>query len=214
MNIECPLCGSDRSALVEQYGTIGAAKYECMVVCCSTCGHYFTKTAQDLDLEQLYSEGQYEVIDTRGSLFEKIVAFDDLFIVRQLSKFPVPQKTLLDFGCGKGQFMYRALEYGWRVLGIETGKKRAEFGIDVYGLNIITSEYEGEVIQGGPFSAITLFHVLEHLGKPKPLLKELIDSNLVRGGYLVIEVPLFESLQSKIAGKWWIHLDPSPKRLF
>jgi hypothetical protein len=208
MNDACPLCGSKKNSIVEQYETIGPAKYECWMVRCTDCGHYFTKTEQDLDLEQLYSEGQYEVLDTRGSLFEKIVAFDDRFIVRQLSEFPVPEKTLLDFGCGKGQFMCRALEYGWQAYGVETGKKRAEFGKTLYGLNISTSEYKGGLIKGGPVGAVTLFHVLEHLDRPKTLVRELIDGNLVPDGYLVIEVPLFESLQSKIAGKWWLHLDP------
>ena len=43
---------------------------------------------------------------------------------------------------------------------------------------------------------------------PKSLLKELIENNLSNNGYLVIEVPLFDSLQSQLSGKHWMHLDP------
>jgi len=208
MNNACPLCGSDKSIVIEQYGIIGSAQYGCKLARCSACGHYFTQIGQDVNFEQLYNEGQYEIIDTRGSLFEKIVSFDDDVIIRQLSKLPLSQKTLLDFGCGKGQFMHRALKYGWRVQGVETGKKRADFGKKIYGLNISTSEYETGLVNGGPFNVITLFHVLEHLRNPTILLNELVRNNLTPQGYVVIEVPLFESLQSKIAGKWWVHLDP------
>jgi SAM-dependent methyltransferase len=100
------------------------------------------------------------------------------------------------------------LDYGWQGQGIETGKKRAEFGQNVYGLKINTLEYHGGLVDGGLFDAITLFHVLEHLRNPKAVMEELVKSNLKDGGLLVIEVPNFGSLQSKIAGKYWLHLDP------
>jgi 2-polyprenyl-3-methyl-5-hydroxy-6-metoxy-1,4-benzoquinol methylase len=63
-------------------------------------------------------------------------------------------------------------------------------------------EYHGGLVDGGLFDAITLFHVLEHLRNPKAVMEELVKSNLKDGGLLVIEVPNFGSLQSKIAGKY------------
>jgi SAM-dependent methyltransferase len=208
MSPTCPLCDSNKNTIVEHYGTIGPAEYESVLVRCDSCGHYFTENQRPVDFERLYSEGAYELIDTRGSLFEKVVSFDDRFIVWQLNNLCRPRKTLLDFGCGKGQFMRCASSLGWQVRGVETGKTRAEFGTNVYGLTISTAQYEKGPLEGSPFDAVTLFHVLEHLDKPKNLIKELVDSNLTQGGYFVIEVPLFDSLQSRIAGKRWIHLDP------
>jgi 2-polyprenyl-3-methyl-5-hydroxy-6-metoxy-1,4-benzoquinol methylase len=161
---------------------------------------------KEANIELLYGEGQYEILDTRGSLFDKIVAFDDRVILQQMRKLTLSGKRLLDFGCGKGQFLHWALDYGWQGQGIETGKKRAEFGQNVYGLKINTLEYHGGLIDGGLFDAITLFHVLEHLRNPKAVMEELVKSNLKDGGLLVIEVPNFGSLQSKIAGKYWLHL--------
>ena len=54
---------------------------------------------------------------------------------------------------------------------------------------------------------LTLFHVLEHLPQPEPLLKELIKHNLKKDALIVIEVPNFKSLQSSIAKDKWMHLD-------
>lgn len=208
INNKCPLCGSNKNIIVERYGKIGPPQFNCKMVQCNSCEHYFSYITQDIDFDQLYGEGAYKVIDTRGSISDKILSIDDRMIIWQLSKLKVSNKTLLDFGCGKGQFIHRALKYGWKVKGIETAKKRAEFGINEYGLNISTREYKTGLVDGAPFNVITLFHVLEHLPKPKELLKEFVDNNLTQNGYFIIEVPLFKSIQSKIAGKRWIHLDP------
>jgi len=67
--------------------------------------------------------------------------------------------------------------------------------------------YEKGKISDTPFGVITLFHVLEHIYTPKILLKNLIEDNLKESGIFVIEVPNFESLQSKIAAAKWLHLD-------
>jgi len=178
------------------------------VVQCCACAHIFSIVRQDIDFEQLYSSGKYTISDTRGTLFDRILSNDDRLIFLQLYQLGIAPEKLLDFGCGKGQFLHRAAKQGWEVKGIETAKKRAEFGITEYGLDISTREYEAGRVEDGPFDVITLFHVLEHLPAPKELLRELVDNNLAQNGYLVIEVPLLESLQSRVAGKRWMHLDP------
>ena len=207
-NNNCPLCDADRNNEMKYYEKIGSPKLNCSIVCCNSCGHNFSTFSHNINIEELYSGGHYKLIDNRGTLFDKIISIDDKFIIRQLSKLKMSGKKLLDFGCGKGQFIYRASKYGWKVKGIETAKERAEFGKIIYGLDISSSEYQTGLIEGGPFNIITFFHVIEHLFKPKDLLSEVIKSNLTRDGYIVIEVPLFESLQSKMAGKRWLHLDP------
>lgn len=205
---KCPLCSSTTNVVKEKYEMIGPEEFACKMVRCISCGHYFTHIPQKIDMEQFYSQGKYEVIDIKGSIFDQIISINNQIILYELSKLKVLNNTLLDFGAGKGNFMYSALSRGWNVKGIETAKKRAEYGIKEYGLNIETNEYKGGVIKGYPFNVITLFHVLEHIQNPKELLIELIDNNLSEDGYLVIEVPLFDSLQSMIAKGKWIHLDP------
>lgn len=204
---QCPLCGSERHTVLYQHRT-AAAPGSCAMARCDACGHRYTRIPQEIDLGRLYAEGNYELIDTRGSLFDRILSWDDGMILRRLARVAAPGGKLLDFGCGKGQFLHRASLRGWRGKGVETAVRRAEFGRKVYGLEISTDEYQAGPVPGGPFDVVTLFHVLEHLPDPAGLVKRLVEGNLAPGGCLVVEVPLLESLQSRIAGRRWMHLDP------
>ena len=58
----------------------------------------------------------------------------------------------------------------------------------------------------GQFDAVTFWHVLEHLENPGEALVaagRLLKSN----GWLVVAVPDYASLQAKLFGKYWFHLD-------
>jgi|GEM_PF-351189 len=211
-SLKCPLCGTENDnskILYKIQKTIESGNcFTINVICCKTCSHHFSKFTDHINIEKLYSGGNYELLDTRGSLFDKIMTFDDNLVLRQLSHFRGSGNKLLDFGCGKGRFIHNAAKHGWKVFGVETAKARAEFGKKLYKLDINTLEYNGGRVKGGPFNAITIFHVLEHLSNPKDLLDKLLHNNLAKDGYAVIEVPSFKSLQSKMAGKYWLHLDP------
>jgi len=56
------------------------------------------------------------------------------------------------------------------------------------------------------FHLITLWHVLEHLADPGPVLQQL-SGLLAPGGLLVIAVPNIGSLQARLFGANWFHLD-------
>ena len=56
------------------------------------------------------------------------------------------------------------------------------------------------------FNMITLWHDLEHLVEPKKIV-DLIEKKLINKGYVVVEVPNFDSFQHLINKNDWIHLD-------
>jgi len=213
-NPTCPLCHSRRYSVHKQYQHIGQLKYGCSLVLCQNCGHAFTEISGIADSVDLYENEQYQLVDTRQSMFGRVIAFDDQSALRRLERIKPPKQgaSILDFGCGKGVFLHFAAVRGWNATGVETALKRAAFARKNYGLKVITDQYTGGAIPGGPFDAITLFHVLEHLPSPRELLKKLVDENLTATGTLVVEVPRFDSFQSVVAGKAWIHLDP-PRHL-
>lgn len=200
--------------MIAAYQNVGLGKHQCSLVRCRACGHAFTQTREAADLGELYENEQYELVDTRRSMFGRLISFDVKSVLRQLERVKprVKGASLLDFGCGKGVFLHFAAEQGWRATGIETAPKRAEFARTNYGLEVVSDEYSGGVVLGGNFDVITLFHVLEHLPNPSELLKALVDQNLKADGVLVVEVPRFDSFQSAIASSAWIHLDP-PRHL-
>ncbi len=181
---------------------------------CEQCDLLWTYISEPIDPDELYSDEVYQVVDNRGSVFEKIILREAAAVLRQASalrKRPTPGR-LLDFGCGKGQFLVQAKEMGWQALGVETSAQRANFAREQYGARVCDDLYESGVIESGNFELITLNHVLEHLPRPMPLLEELLRHNLSANGLAYIEVPRLDSWQSNIAGRDWMHLD-IPKHL-
>ena len=80
-----------------------------------------------------------------------------------------------------------------------------------YGVNVIAGDFL-ELDVEGPFDAVTMWHVLEHLPDPLGAVVRAVD--LMRpGGRLVISVPNVDSLQARFGGERWFHLD-LPRHLF
>lgn len=197
----CPLCGHDKNKsllIADKKFVIGA---------CERCSLVFTVTDNNIASKSLYDEGDYRLVSKQGIVFEGIVHFEQMRIIRAIGENQPQKGKLLDFGCGKGFFLRLAQKNGWTVKGIETSHPRASYGKAVYGVDISMQAYNGGVIPGGPFDVITFFHVLEHLPEPKLLLRELLEKNLRVGGMVVIEVPNIDSWQAKIAGGQWMQID-------
>lgn len=116
------------------------------------------------------------------------------------------QGTLLDIGCGGGQFLVFLRENGWQVAGIEVNEEMATYGRESLNLNIKTGDLQEAGFSENTFDVITLFHVLEHIQDPIVTLRECYRI-LKPGGLLVIAVPNFNSWQSRWTRKHWFHLD-------
>lgn len=179
---------------------------------CTSCGLCWTYLPDEVDSKALYADEVYAVVDNRRSLFERVIFSEARKVLRKSRKLNPHADTLLDFGCGKGQFLAVAKELGWTGLGIETASERADFARKKYRAKVLGEYYNGGIIQGGGFDLITLNHVLEHLPHPIELTEELCAQNLASDGLLYLEVPRADSWQAKIAGKNWMHWD-IPKHL-
>jgi 2-polyprenyl-3-methyl-5-hydroxy-6-metoxy-1,4-benzoquinol methylase len=204
INHQCPICNSSISQL---YYEVKNENDTYWVRKCLTCAHYYSAGDLDINTDELYNDDVYQVIDNRGSLFSKIIEFEVSHILKNISRLHPKGLRLLDFGSGKGNFLFVAKKLGYQVMGIETAIKRAEFAEEKFGLEIIKSLYTGGKIVDEGFDIITFFHVLEHLPNPKEHLSSLIKHNLKEGGMIIIEVPNLSSLQSRIAKNNWMHLD-------
>jgi SAM-dependent methyltransferase len=78
-------------------------------------------------------------------------------------------------------------------------------GLEVY-------PHISDVRSRGPFDAVTLWHVLEHLPEPRARLRE-IRGMLSLNGLLIIAVPNAGGLQARTFGANWLHLDV-PRHLY
>ena len=90
---------------------------------------------------------------------------------------------VLDFGCGYGAFLSMCSLFGFEAYGVDRAAARR----DNNRYSRVFAEID-EVEPMGPFHALTLFQVLEHLDDPHGLLLRLRDL-VVPGGLLVLETP-------------------------
>jgi SAM-dependent methyltransferase len=126
---------------------------------------------------------------------------------------------VLDVGCGNGGFLLQMKRRGFVVEGTEwTSQSAARVPSDA---NIPV--HIGDLIDLDlplySFDAITLWHVFEHLRRPRETL-DRIRSLLKPGGngaehsgWLFMSMPNAESAQAQRYGTHWFHHDP-PRHLF
>jgi SAM-dependent methyltransferase len=123
----------------------------------------------------------------------------------------LPPGRLLDVGSGKGAFLAAARDAGWDVLGVEFAAEAAEAARATFGIDVIVGDFLA-IRPLGTFDVVTMWHVLEHVRDPMGALVHAADS-LKPDGRLVVSVPNIESLQARLGGEDWFHLD-LPRHLF
>jgi SAM-dependent methyltransferase len=109
-----------------------------------------------------------------------------------------PAGTLLDVGCGDGQFLAAARDAGWRVDGIEFSPEGASRAAARLGRPVAVGDLARTRQLQGPFDVVTLWHVVEHLVDPRAML-EAARARLPSGGLLVVAVPNLDNLPMRLA---------------
>lgn len=126
------------------------------------------------------------------SLFDR----QRLSLARSLAS---PPARLLDVGAGRGRFVAAARAAGYEAEGIEPSS-RAVVG------SIRRASVEAAELEPGSVEVATVWHVLEHLEDPGLALGR-IRSWLQPSGGLLLGVPNLASLQARLGGTRWYHLD-------
>jgi SAM-dependent methyltransferase len=178
---------------------------------CETCGlRWLLDPPIGSELAGLYASGFYEPAPARGgALVRELHRLNNAIRLRELDG--MEPGRLLDVGCGKGRFLAAASAAGWEVLGIEFAPASAEAARAAYGVEVVVGDFP-ELPLEGSFDAVTMWHVLEHLSDPSAALARAAD--LLRpGGRIVVSVPNIDSLQARLGGERWFHLDV-PRHLF
>jgi SAM-dependent methyltransferase len=96
-------------------------------------------------------------------------------------------------------------ERGWECSGLELDNRvgqKSKNGVDLKPGSLSDVRFPDAY-----FEAVTFWHVFEHVKDPEWTLKECARI-LKPEGLLVLAVPNMGSLQSRMAGNGWFHLDP------
>jgi len=125
--------------------------------------------------------------------------------LKLINSFSSSQKTLLDIGCGTGDFLQTAQQNNWQVSGIEPNEQARAIANTKTNNAVFTTEQLQE-FKKQSFDVITLWHVLEHL----PNLTEQVSvfkSLLKENGSLIIAVPNYKSYDATHYKNFWAALD-------
>jgi SAM-dependent methyltransferase len=111
--------------------------------------------------------------------------------------------TLLDVGCGHGLLLDEARKRGWRVSGLEVAAEAAAHARSL-GLDVREDPVESLAPgRDGPFDAIVLADVIEHLEDPVTVLRGCA-ALLSDGGVACVVTPDPGSRTARAAGeRWW-----------
>lgn len=114
--------------------------------------------------------------------------------------------TLVDIGCGNGDYLMKMKFLGWQVVGVEFDPVSANLARERLNSPIFGS-LESASILPSTCDVITMSHVIEHLPDPEATLKECY--RLLRpGGRLVVLTPNLHALTHKVFGRYWFGLQP------
>lgn len=159
---------------------------------CKDCGHGETLEAP-ADLSPYYQ-------DYHGGRHRFLAGFRARRRVNMARKAStVSPGSNVDIGCGEARFIAEMRRRGWVSVGTERSRK----GNGVFATLEEVAARFGETC----FDLITAWHSLEHFADPVKELR-LAGELLSEDGRIVVAVPSCSSLQSRMFGKNWLHLDP------
>ncbi len=125
-----------------------------------------------------------------------------------INKYANTSKTILDIGCGTGEFLITARKNNWNTLGVEINDEARNKSSKK---NITTYKFIEEV-KSSQFNIITLWHVLEHLKDLNGTITK-ISSLLDTEGTLIIAVPNYKSYDANYYKEYWAAYD-TPRHLW
>ena len=124
----------------------------------------------------------------------------------------LPPGTLLDIGCGSGDFAADMRSRGWSVRGIDADPDAAKAATQTHGIEVDVGELKDLAYPDGALDVVTARHVIEHIRDPQPFVRECWRI-LKPGGRLVFVTPNVASLGHRIYRDHWQGLEP-PRHLF
>ena len=118
----------------------------------------------------------------------------------------VKRGSWLDVGCGTGEVLGAARSRGWATTGVEPEQSSAA-AARARGLDVRATTLERSGLPQRSFDVVSAFHVLEHMPDSRAFLASL--RRWARpGGFVVIEVPNWRTVQRRRLRQHWSALRP------
>lgn len=206
----CPVCGNaepivylegvDEEIQVEMVGSSRTKLSHGRILRCVVCGlGYRAFRPPPETLATLYRTAKDDAYEAE-LVNRRRTAERHKRIVLQYCQTP---GTVIDVGCASGAFLSVMSEAGWRVIGIEPSGSQYERARNLLHNRVAIWNC---VLQDAALpekaDLVTMWDVLEHVVDPVGFLA-VGASHLRPGGYLLLNVPRFDSLIAKALGGRW-----------
>jgi 2-polyprenyl-3-methyl-5-hydroxy-6-metoxy-1,4-benzoquinol methylase len=191
----CPACGHVGSQTYDRRQKRGAASDGALVRCPGCTLVFVDPVPAEAVASAAYGPDYYEPWQER---FEERARLRMWWRRLSLIEARQPHGALLDVGCGDGLFMKVARDADWSVEGIEFSPEGARRSSMRLGRPVAIGDLAQVAGLRGPFDVVTLWHVLEHLKEPVPLL-EAVRQRLRPGGLIAVAVPNLDNLPMRVA---------------
>ncbi|MEA2226862.1 MAG: hypothetical protein QOF04_492 [Solirubrobacteraceae bacterium] len=176
---------------------------------CHGCGTVYAR--RYADPAAIYVDGYYRAamgfgIDIRHPRFQAYLREVNVQRAALVERTVGRAGTVLDVGCGTGDFLMALRERGWRVAGVDPIQEATELARE-RGLDVRTGTLEDSGIPMGVWDVVSAVHVLEHMSDALGFLRTV--ARWVRpGGHLLVESPNWASRLRRERGPGWADLRP------
>lgn len=212
---QCPICSSD---LIDNYMVckdhmITGESFA--ITQCTQCSFLFTNPRPTTkDLGKYYQSDEYISHSNKSTnpinwIYKIARHFTLAKKVKLINKIST-KKTILDYGCGTGDFLVACKKSGWNINGLEPDTNARTNASEKTKIKILSQLTE--ITNTDKVDVITMWHVLEHIPELNHTL-ELVKQQLTKKGKLLIAVPNYQSFDAEYYKANWAAYDV-PRHLY
>lgn len=210
MNKKCPWCDSEKTQIHLWVKDLFLTQEPFEIHECMKCGLLFTEPRPKPEEIGKYYESKeyYSHQENKKGFIPKIyesVKKVNLRHKRKLATEGMKAGTLLEIGCGVGDFLHEMEQNGWNCTGIEPSKEAKAIAKNRVKAKLLDPN-EIATLEDESFDLITLWHVLEHVDNLKEEVMHL-QRLLKKGGCLVLALPNFKSADAEFYKEYWAAYD-------
>ena len=206
----CPIC---ESLTFTDFLTVkdhSISKEVFIIKQCSSCGFKITSPRPTKEELPSYYESEDYIShsDTNKGFINFLYQIVKSLTLKQKEKLISgfkTSKTLLDIGCGTGDFLKYTSNKNWSVIGLEPDDGARNLAINKLPGKVFPINYLFELPTDN-FGIITMWHVLEHVNELNKYMAQL-NLLLEKDGRLIIALPNPDSADAKHYKEYWAAYD-------
>jgi len=216
--LACPVCNGTSLTLVLTARDNTVSHEDFNILECASCSLRFTQDVPDeWHIGRYYQSDAYisHTDEAKGLVNILYKAARNYTLVQKSklleARLKAMDKTLLDIGAGTGAFAAEMIRNDWYVKALEPDPGARRQAMEKHGIDL---EKSGQLyeMENQCFSAITMWHVLEHVHELHTYVDRL-KQLLLPGGLIFVAVPNYTSPDAQHYGKYWAAYDV-PRHLY